>query len=67
MLATGMRNCGLESFFDHALSTDRVRTYKPDPRAYHMAIDAFRVRREEIAFVASEGWDAAQTAIIVQR
>lgn len=59
VLAAGMRNCGLEGGFDHALSTDRVRTYKPDPRAYHMAIDAFRLRGEEIAFVASAGWDAA--------
>jgi 2-haloacid dehalogenase len=59
MLATGMRNCGLEGFFDHALSTDRVRTYKPDPRAYHMAMDAFRLHRDEIAFAASAGWDAA--------
>ncbi len=59
MLATGMRNCGLEGLFDQALSTDRVRAYKPDPRAYHMATDAFRRRREEIAFAAAAGWDAA--------
>jgi 2-haloacid dehalogenase len=59
MLAAGMRNCGLEGFFDHALSTDRVRAYKPDPRAYHMAMDAFRLRRDEIVFAASAGWDAA--------
>jgi 2-haloacid dehalogenase len=59
MLETGIRRCGLEHLFDHALSTDRVQVYKPDPRAYHMAIDAFRLHREEIAFVASAGWDAA--------
>lgn len=59
MLVTGMRNCGLEALFDYALSTDRVRTYKPDPRAYHMAIDAFRLHHDEIAFVAAAGWDAA--------
>ena len=59
MLGTGIRSCGLEGLFDHVLSTDRVRAYKPDPRAYQMAVDAFRLRREEIAFVASAGWDAA--------
>ena len=59
MLESGIRNCGLEGSFDHVLSTDRVRAYKPDPRAYRMAVDAFRLRREEIAFVASAGWDAA--------
>ena len=59
MLETGMRSCGLEGLFDQVLSTDRVRVYKPDPRAYHMAIGAFRLRREEIVFAASAGWDAA--------
>jgi 2-haloacid dehalogenase len=32
---------------------------KPDRRAYQMAIDAFRLRRDQIAFVAFAGWDAA--------
>ena len=59
MLEAGIRNCGLEQLFDCVLSTDRVRAYKPDPRAYHMAIEAFRANREEIAFIASAGWDAA--------
>jgi len=59
MLEMGMRSCGLDGVFDHALSTDRVRTYKPDRRAYRMAVDAFRLRREEIAFAAAAGWDAA--------
>jgi len=59
MLESGIRNCGLEGWFDHVLSTDRVRAYKPDPRAYHMAIEAFRLHYESIALVASAGWDAA--------
>jgi 2-haloacid dehalogenase len=41
------------------LSTDRVRAAKPDPRAYRMAVDAFGLPREEIAFAAFAGWDAA--------
>ncbi len=32
---------------------------QPDPRAYRMALDAFGLTREEIAFVAFAGWDAA--------
>jgi 2-haloacid dehalogenase len=59
MLLTGIRNCGLDGLFDHVLSTDRVRRYKPDSRAYQMAMDAFRLRRQEIAFTAAAGWDAA--------
>jgi len=59
MLEAGLRNCGLRDLFEQVLSTDRVQVYKPAPRAYHMAIDAFRLHRQEIAFAAFAGWDAA--------
>ncbi len=59
MLDAGIRNSGLEQVFDHVLSTDRVAAFKPDPRTYQMAIDAFGLRREEIMFAAFAGWDAA--------
>jgi 2-haloacid dehalogenase len=59
ILNAGLKNSGLQGTFDHVLSTDRLRTYKPDPRAYQMAVDAFGMRREEIGFVAFAGWDAA--------
>jgi 2-haloacid dehalogenase len=57
MLEAGIRNSGLDGLFDHLLSTDLVRAYKPDPRAYQMAIDAFRLQGDEIAFAAFAGWD----------
>ncbi|MBI5612088.1 MAG: haloacid dehalogenase type II [Gammaproteobacteria bacterium] len=59
MLAAAIKSAGLEGIFDHVLSTDRLKTYKPDPRAYQMAIDAFKLKREEILFVPFAGWDAA--------
>ena len=59
MLQSGIKNVALEGMFEHVLSTDRVKTYKPDPRAYQMALDAFRLKREEILFAAYAGWDAA--------
>jgi 2-haloacid dehalogenase len=59
MLEAGMENAGLEGLFEQVLSTDRIHTYKPDPRAYQMALDAFKVKREEILFVPFAGWDAA--------
>jgi len=58
MLEAGIRNAGLEGIFEDSLSTDRVKSYKPDRRAYQMGVDAFGLKREEIAFVASAGWDA---------
>ena len=59
MLNTGLANSGLEGVLDHVLSTDTVETFKPDPRAYQLGIDAFNLPKEQIAFAAFPGWDAA--------
>lgn len=59
MLESGIRHAKLDGLFEHVLSTDRIRTYKPDPRAYRLAIDAFGLERREILFVSFAGWDAA--------
>jgi len=45
-----------EGLVTHVLSTDRVRAYKPDPRAYQMGVDAFGLPRDAIAFGAFGGW-----------
>jgi len=58
ILDSGIKNSGLEGVFEHVLSTDPIKTYKPDPRAYQAAIDAFGLKKEEILFVAFAGWDA---------
>jgi 2-haloacid dehalogenase len=57
MLDAAVKNSGLEGVFESHLSTDRVRAFKPDPRAYQMGIDAFKLEKEEIAFAAFAGWD----------
>lgn len=59
ILDSGIRNSQLDGLFEHVLSTDSLRTYKPEARAYQMAVDAFGLRREEIGFVAFAGWDVA--------
>jgi 2-haloacid dehalogenase len=59
MLDAALRRSDLEKTFEHVLSTDRARTYKPDPRAYQLGVDAFRLPRDRIAFAAFAGWDAA--------
>ena len=59
MLDANLRHSGLAGLFEHALSTDSVKTYKPDPLAYQLGVDAFRLKREEILFAAFGGWDAA--------
>jgi len=59
ILEAGIKNSGLDGIFDHLLSTDLVQAYKPDRRSYQMGMDAFKLQRDEIAFVAFGGWDAA--------
>jgi len=59
MLTSAVETCSLQGLFEAHLSTDRVRAFKPDPRAYHMAVDTLKLRRDEIVFAAFAGWDAA--------
>lgn len=59
MLETNIRSAGLEGTFDKVISTDTAKTYKPEPRAYEMAIDALGLRRSEILFAPFAGWDTA--------
>jgi 2-haloacid dehalogenase len=57
MLQAGIKNSGLEGLFDESLSTDRIRTYKPDPKAYQLGLDALHLKLNEILFVPFAGWD----------
>jgi len=59
MLEAAVENSGLKGFFEAHLTTDRVRAFKPDPRAYSMGVKSFGLSRAEIVFCAAAGWDAA--------
>lgn len=59
MLRVAIASAGLDGMFERVLSTDAVRTFKPAPEAYKLAIDGFGVPRERILFVPFAGWDAA--------
>jgi 2-haloacid dehalogenase len=59
ILESGIRNSGLDSAFDFVISTDAIKSYKPDPRAYQMGVDTLKLKRDEILFVAFAGWDVA--------
>ncbi len=59
MLRSGLAASGLAPYFDAVYSTDAVRTFKPAPKAYQMALDGLGLPREEVLFVAFAGWDAA--------
>jgi 2-haloacid dehalogenase len=52
----------LRDLIDATLSADAVKTFKPDPRVYELACDHFRIDKQQICFVSSNGWDAAGAA-----
>ena len=59
MLEANIKSAKLDDTFDHVLSSDQIRSYKPDARVYRLGIDALKLKREEILFAAFAGWDAA--------
>jgi len=59
MLKSLVQFAGLNILFDDILSTDEVKVYKPDPKAYTVVLEKFNISREEILFVSSNPWDVA--------
>lgn len=59
MIERLLEHGGVREYFDEILSVERVRTYKPDPRAYAMGPTVLGIPREAIVFSAFGGWDAA--------
>lgn len=62
MLEANIHSAGLDRLFDEIISSDQIRSYKPDARVYQLGLDVLKLRREEILFVAFAGWDAAGAA-----
>ena len=49
----------LDVAFDHVLSVDTVRRFKPDPAVYELAVRATGLPAQRIGFVTANAWDAA--------
>lgn len=58
MLIKNARNAGIEDLFDVLLSTEKNKTYKPDPQAYELGMKILNLKKNEILFAAFGGWDA---------
>jgi 2-haloacid dehalogenase len=59
MIARLITRNSLEGVFDTLISSDAAQTYKPDARAYALGPARLGLAREQIAFSAFGGWDAA--------
>jgi 2-haloacid dehalogenase len=62
MLEAVVEHAGLKQAFAILLSVDRVKTYKPSPIVYQLAVDSLNLKKSQIGFVSSNYWDAAGAA-----
>ena len=59
MLEPLVQSSTLAANIDGVLSADAAGIYKPAPRVYQLAVDRLQLDPADIAFVSSNGWDAA--------
>ena len=59
MLTPLVAGSALAPHIDAILSVDAAEIYKPAPAVYQLAVDRLQLPRDDIAFVSSNGWDAA--------
>jgi len=59
MLEAALQSSGLRACFQHVLSVDGARRYKPAAAVYQLACDALGLPPPRILFVSSNGFDVA--------
>jgi len=59
MLELALKHSGLLDLFDHVLSVDAVKRFKPDPAVYWLVEERMGVAPGETLFVSSNGFDVA--------
>ncbi len=57
MLAAAVESAGIDAYLDAILSAHQVRTYKPHPAVYQLAVEYFQQPASQIGFVSSNGFD----------
>ncbi len=58
MLDIAVKYNDMNHLFSHILSADSVQKFKTSPEVYQLAVDAFKVPKNEILFVSANAWDA---------
>jgi 2-haloacid dehalogenase len=59
MLSALVKNSGLDIFLDATISVDSARKFKPHPDCYALVEKAMGVKKDEVIFVSSNGFDVA--------
>ena len=59
MLTSATKTAGLAGLLDAVLSVESVGVFKPHPSVYRLVVDGFDCAPADVAFMTSNGWDAA--------
>ncbi|GGJ59303.1 2-haloacid dehalogenase [Anoxybacillus voinovskiensis] len=59
MLHPLLNHSGLTSYFQHIISVDEIKQYKPSPSAYQHVCNRLNMQPKEILFLSSNTWDVA--------
>lgn len=54
-----LTHAGIADFFDHILSVEGVRSFKPDPAVYAYCSDTLETNPDQLTLVAAHDWDCA--------
>ena len=52
-----LANAGLREHFEHVISTDEIRCFKPSPEVYHLAARRLDVEPGQLRVVSAHHWD----------
>jgi 2-haloacid dehalogenase len=63
MLKNGLQLTQITPYVDAILSVDAIKTYKPQPAVYQMALDQLNTDIEKSIFFSSNQWDIAGASI----
>ena len=58
MLETAVANAGMGDLLEHVISVDAIRLFKTSPESYGLVQKTVPIKKQEILFVSSNGWDA---------
>jgi 2-haloacid dehalogenase len=58
MLTAVVETAGLKGIFSEVISVDEVKSYKPNPAVYQLAVQKLRIDKTNIHFVSSNFWDS---------
>lgn len=57
MLDPLIEHAGLTSSFSRIISIDEIKQFKPAPTAYEYASEELGIKKDEVLFMSSNGWD----------